>query len=153
MQLRRLQRLTARFLAATAVLGLAFSPVASHCPCALAATPAEESCCAPTEEPACCCGDQCGTSEAGCCCSTADESAESKSECRCSVRASEPQAPAPAGPTRVVDADLGAFLLPAPTAAINSGINGAAWATAFDREAPGGPLGMQLHAYFSVWQI
>ncbi len=61
--------------------------------------------------------------------------------------------PAPASPTRVVDADLGAFLLPAPTAAINSGINGAAWATAFDREAPGGPPGMRLHAYFSVWQI
>jgi hypothetical protein len=53
----------------------------------------------------------------------------------------------------VVDGDVGAFLAPAPTAAINCGINGAAWATAFDLEAPGGPPGMRLHAYFSVWQI
>src|SRR5688572_27074531 len=105
MKLRRLQWLTARLLAAMAVLGLAFSPVSSHCPCALAAAPAEKSCCAPTEEPACCCGDQCGTTDAGCCCSTAGESTDDKSECQCSVRASEPQAPAPAGPTRVVDAD------------------------------------------------
>jgi hypothetical protein len=136
-----------------AVLALAFSPVTSHCPCALAASPAEQSCCAPAEEPACCCGDQCGVTDAGCCCSTADESTGSESECQCSVRANEPQAPAPASPTRVVDGDAGTFLLPAPTPAINSGINGAAWATAFDREAPGGPPGMQLHAYFSVWQI
>jgi hypothetical protein len=53
---------------------------------------------------------------------------------------------------RVADIDAGSVFLAALAPLANLGLQGADWATAFDLEALGSPIGLRLHALLCVWR-
>lgn len=144
-----------RFTALVAAVGVAFSqPMLSPCGCAAMQVDACD--CQRTS----CCGGREKLTEttcrASCCAGAASErpATDSLADCQCAAAAFEsPLAPASGSSIRLADFADGFSALDGLPLLANSGLHGAAWATAFDRTAPDDPPGLRLHAQLCVWRI
>lgn len=139
-------------LVAIAVMG-GLQPMLSACTCGLAVPQAAAE--ATVEAESCCSG----------CCSTSDSSETGASECcdatspgthncdDCGCCDAAEESPLPSSITTVQDSQSSplAHVAIVPNA-FHSGLNGVAWHNAFDLSSPGGPPGIRLHAFLSVWR-
>jgi len=149
MHVRHFKLLAKKLTAAAAAMAIGVTPpMLALCRCG--ATASADDCCSVSEK-SCCDADQ-GELRCNCVCSATDDPTSEARGCSCSAAPLEFPVPTPGNPPRVFDADSGSLLLPSFAILVDSGLNGAAWSTAFDLEAPSGPLGLRLHAIFSVWR-
>jgi hypothetical protein len=143
-------RLAVNLTAAMAALAVAVTqPILSMCRCSADSSAAASDVSAASSY----CGSAChGERSATCCCTPQPIPAGGSPICPCLASADQTPAPPPSGPLRVTGADAVAWMLPAIASLADSGLHGAAWATAFDGEASSGPRGVRLHALLSVWR-